>query len=191
MNDEIRRLEQATGKMPAGDLDADAAALREGWRALAATLEKVNGDFDETAFAAKLRSVLLPEPAATQRPESRTNSTYAGWIVVGSLVGGTLAASLLLALALASSRLGVQRQVVQSSAGANSGTGQESITLPRETNDNFGSISSWDDPLDSQISIAAAQMEHLQRPALQLDASISDLDWQLKRMAQDLDEEAL
>ena len=62
--------------------------------------------------------------------------------------------------------------------------------IPRPVVGNGGTLS-WDDPLDSQISVAAAQMQTFQKPALPLDASISTLNYQLRQMAQDLDEGAL
>ena len=55
IDDELKQLELATSNAPEQSLDADAAALREGWRVLSSALEKSSGQFDEAALVAKLQ----------------------------------------------------------------------------------------------------------------------------------------
>jgi hypothetical protein len=194
-------LEQATSpKIPDGALDSEAAPLREGWRVLSRALETSNNRFDEAAFAAKLQAELLAQPAASPLPQTTSSRQHWGWVVGGALLGGALAASLVFALVIVNNRLAHQPgQVVkkpptendqQNHLAATSGT-KEINSLSSTGASQNDSPWSWDDPLDSQISVAAAQMESMQKPAPGVDRSISALDWQLKLMAQDLEEGAL
>ena len=114
-------------------------------------------------------------------------------MVVAALLGGALAASLLLMVALAGGFFGRQpiaRPTKTTTPRQNNLAATQNIK-PAPVVENGGSTLSWDDPLDSQISVAAAQMQTFQKPALPLDASISTLNYQLRQMAQDLDEGAL
>ena len=185
-NDERKQLELATSNAPEQNLDAETAELREGWRVLTKSLQQSSGQFDEGALVSKLQREMAASPRRAE-----TNGQSRGWMVVAALLGGALAASLLLMVALAGGFFG--RQPVA----------RPKATAPRQNNvaaapnikpaplvANDGSLS-WDDPLDSQISVAAAQMQTFQKPALPLDASISTLNYQLRQMAQDLDDGAL
>ena len=187
-NDELKQLELATSDVPEQNLDPETAALREGWRVMSAALEKHSGHFDETALLSKLHGEFAA-PRTTLKSTGRTG----GWVVVAALLGGTLAASLLLVVALASGRLGQQPVAtpikVVTPQQNNLAVTQNVKPAPAAEHDD--STWTWDDPLDSQISLAAAQMQTLQKPALPLDASISTLNDQLQQMAQDLDEGAL
>ncbi len=204
MNDERNQIERAMSRqIPAGDLDADTASLREGWRVLNQALEGADRDFDEAAFTARLQSQLLVEPA---RSAISTHARrHPGWIIAAAILGGCLAASLLFVLALASGQL--SKQQVAEPARQKNKAAQPAVAIAKLPGEKSQSISesppagsaresdggswSWDDPLDSQISVAAAQMQSLQKPALPLDSSISTLNWQLQQMAQDLEEGAL
>ncbi|MBC7854146.1 MAG: hypothetical protein IAF94_11990 [Pirellulaceae bacterium] len=186
-NDERKQLEHATSNLPEQSLDGDATALREGWRVLSAALEKNSGQFDEAAFLSKLRrEIAVPHVSA------ETNSKRGGWMVVAALLGGALAASLLLVVALSSGAF--RQQPVAKPIPVTPKQNNLAVTpqvKPAPAGDHEGSNWNWDDPLDSQISVAAAQMQTFHKPALPLDASISSLNYQLQQMAQDLDEGAL
>lgn len=197
MNDELKQLEQATSSLPVQNLDAETAALREGWRALSASLDKYNGQFDEAALLSKLQREIFVPPQA-----SETNGKSGGWIVVAALLGGALAASLLLMVALAGGWFGQQpiakptqtvppqQNRLAASPNLRPAPAVESPSR-HGINEHDGSTSTWDDPLDSQISVAALKMQTMQQPASRLDATISTLNYQLKQMAQDLDQGAL
>jgi hypothetical protein len=186
-SDERKQLELATSNAPEQNLDAEAAELREGWRVLAKSLAQNSGQFDEGALVAKLKRDLAASPRVAE-----TNGQRRGWMVVTALLGSALAASLLLMVALAGGFFG--RQPVAKPTKTITPR-QNNLAATRKSNPaplvaNDGSLS-WDDSLDSQISVAAAQMQTFQKPALPLDASISTLNYQLRQMAQDLDEGAL
>lgn len=186
-NDELKQLELATSHAPDQSLDAETAELREGWRVLAKALEKSSGRFDEGALVAKLQREMAASPRRAE-----TNGQSRGWIWVAALLGGALAASLLLMVALAGGFFG--RQPIarpKTSTPQQKNLAAAPRNIPAPVVENGGSTLSWDDPLDSQISVAAAQMQTMQKPALPLDASISTLNYQLQQMAQDLDEGAL
>ena len=186
-NDERKQLELATSNSPEQSLDAETAELREGWRVLAKTLQQNSGQFDEGALISKLQREMAASPL-----QAKTKGQSRGWMVVAALLGGALAASLLLMVALAGSFFGRQ-PIAKPKTGAPQ---QKDLAAAPKINpmpvvENGSSTLSWDDPLDSQISVAAAQMQTMQKPALPLDASISTLNYQLQQMAQDLDEGAL
>ena len=198
ISDELKQLELATSRVPEQNLDAETANLREGWRVLTSALEKNSSHFDEGALVAKLQREIAASP-----PAAGTYRRSGGWIVVAALLSGALAASLLLVVALAAGRLGQQPIAKPTTPGS---TPQQNNLAKAPTikptpaiespmhpgiNENNGQVWNWDDPLDSQISVAAAQMQTMQKPALPLDASISTLNYQLKQMAEDLDAGAL
>jgi hypothetical protein len=186
-NDERKQLELATSNSPEQNLDAETAELREGWRVLTKTLQQNSGEFNEGALISKFQR----EMAASPR-QAETNGQSRGWMVVAAVLGGALAASLLLMVVLDGGFF--NRQPI---AKPKTSTPQQKNLAaapkinPAPVVENGGSTLSWDDPLDSQISVAAAQMQTMQKPALPLDASISTLNYQLQQMAQDLDEGAL
>ena len=194
-NDELKQLELATSSAPEQGFDADAGALREGWGVLSSALDKCSGHFDEAALLGKLQREIAAAP-----PLAETSRRSEGWIAVAALLGGALAASLLLIVAHTGGWL--DQQPIAKPTKAVTPHNNLAAT-PRmkpapgvETpfhgiNKNDGSNWTWDDSLDSQISLAAAQMQTFQNPALPLDASISTLTYQLQQMAQDLDEGAL
>ena len=186
IDDDRKQLELATSKLPEQALDSDAAALREGWHVLSAALEKTSDQFDEAAFLSKLQRDLAVPPIAV-----KANGRTGGWIVV-AVLGGALAASLLLVVALSGGRF--RQQPVGKPIPVTPEQNNLAVTPhiePASAEDQDGGTWTWDDPLDSQISLAAAQMQTMQKPALPLDASISTLNYQLRQMAQDLDEGAL
>jgi hypothetical protein len=201
MNDEhenlARQLEQATStSVPDAALDPETSRLREGWCALSRALEASHTPFDEAHFAAKLQADLLAPSTACPAPRPEDRRTYWGWALGAALLGGALAASLLVAFAVVGYRAANQpQQIVKKSPAA----GQKQFVATPGEPDSLSSTGasqhdapwSWDDPLDSQISVAATQMETMQKPALPLDTSISTLNWHLQQMAQDLEEGAL
>jgi hypothetical protein len=182
MNEDLKQLEMATSTLPEQNLDAEAAALREGWRVLTGSLDNHNVPFDEAALLSKLQREISVAPGV-----SETKGTSGGWIVVTALVGGALAASLLLMVAVGGGWFGPQSIAEPTPAISP----QMDLAAASNIKAEKESISSWDDPLDSQITVAAAQMQTLQKPALPLDASISTLNFQLQRMAQDMEDGAL
>jgi len=185
-NDELKQLELATSSTPEQNLDAETAELREGWRVLTKALEQSSGRLDEGALVSKLQREMAASPRRAE-----TNGQGRGWMVVAALLGGALAASLLLMVALAGGFFGRQpiaKPKTTTPQQNNVAAAPDIKPAPLVEN---GSTFSWDDPLDSQISVAAAQMQTFQKPALTLDASISTLNYQLRQMAQDLDEGAL
>jgi hypothetical protein len=189
LEEELRQLEIATSREPSAsaaelNLDAETAELREGWRVLTKALDANSGTFDEGALISKLQ-----RERATPAIATGTNRLGNGWMVVG-LLGGTLAASLLIVVAIGSGWF-AQRPVakpVEKPIPKENGVAVEKIGGASQYDP---TTPSWDDSLDSQISVAAAQMQTMQKPALPLDASISTLNYQLQQMAQDLDEGAL
>jgi len=197
MNNELKQLELATSRLPEQELDAETASLREGWCTLASALEKSGGPFEEGALIAKLQREM-----AASSPAIETKRAGGGWIVVATLLGGALAASLLLVVALASGTFSKQ-PIAQPTTPTITPQNNLAVTpnsnhspsvetpLHQGINENDGHASSWDDSLDSQIFVAAAQMQTFQKPALPLDASISTLNYQLQQMAEDMDEGAL
>jgi hypothetical protein len=186
--DELEQLELATSAAPEANLDADTAALRDGWRILSASIEKNAEHFDETDFLSKLQLENGPALPA-ERNTTETNGKPGGWMVVATLLGGALAASLLLAVALAgglfSQPHSVKKTLTSHPAPVVESPSRQGIH-PQD-----GNAWSWNDPLDSQISVAATEMQFMQNPALRLDATISTLNYELQRMAEDLDEGAL
>lgn len=198
IDDELKQLELATSRAPAQNLDAETASLREGWNVLAAALEKSNGSFDEGAMVAEL----LREPVALP-PVAETKRAGGGWIVVAALLGGALAASLLFVLTLASGTWSKQPiaepktpEIVPLEKLANAPNIKTAPAVENPShpgiNENDGPVWNWDDSLDTQISVAAAQMQTLQNnQVLPLDDSISTLNYRLQQMAEDLDAGAL
>ncbi len=195
IDDDRKQLELATSSIPEQTLEPETAALREGWRVLSAALEKHNGHFDEAALLGKLQREIAAAP-----PLAETSRRSEGWIAVAALLGGALAASLLLMVAYTGGWFDQQpiakptkavtpHNNLAATPRMKPAPGAE--TPFHETTENDGSNWTWDDSLDSQISLAAAQMQTFQNPALPLDASISTLTYQLQQMAQDLDEGAL
>ncbi|MFN0017185.1 MAG: hypothetical protein ACKVP0_02935 [Pirellulaceae bacterium] len=195
MNNDLKQLELATSRLLEQDLDGETAELREGWRVLASALEKSGEPFEEGALVAKLQREMAASSSAIE-----TKRAGSGWIVVAALLGGTLAASLLLMVALAGGFFGPQpiakptKTVTPPNNLATKSNTNPAIVQEnpfRGINENDGQVWNWDDALDSQISVAAAQMQTFQKPALPLDASISTLNYQLQQMAEDMDEGAL
>ena len=185
-DDDRKQLELATSSIPEQTLEPETAALREGWRVLSAALEKHNGHFDEAACLSKLqREIVVPQATVG------TNSPRGGWMVVATLLGGALAASLLLMLSYTGGWFGPQPIAKPTQTVTPQSSLAATPNLHPGIGETDGSTWAWDDPLDSQISVAAAQMQTMQKPALPLDASISTLNYQLRLMAQDLDEGAL
>jgi len=182
-HDELKQLEQATSATPKRVIDEDAVALREGWRVLSAALERNDRPFDEEAFLSKLQRRLADAPA----PAVNEGGKNSGWLVVTVLLGGALAASLLLGVAILGGRLGKER-IAEPIPVVNS---KNDLAVAPSVKSEKDLDSPWNDALDSQISVAAAQMQSMQEPALPLDASISTLNYQLQRMAEDLEEGAL
>lgn len=197
IDDELKQLELATSQIPDKNFDPETATLREGWRTLTSALEKNAGPFDEGALVAKLQREITVFP-----PAAETKRAGSGWIVVAALLGGALAASLLLVVALANGTFSKQPivkpktlEIVPQNNLTNSPKIKSAPAMESPSqygiNENDGHVGSWDDPLDSQISVAAAQIHTFERPALPLDASISTLNYQLQQMAEDMDEGAL
>ena len=188
LEEELKRLEAATSRelpsAPEQNLDAETAELREGWRVLKA-LEASGSSFDEGALIAKLQREMI-SPAAAAGTNGRGN----GWMVVGVL-GGALAASLLILVAIGSGWFGQQQPVAKPVKAITPGENKVAVEKTSGASQYDATTPSWDDSLDSQISVAAAQMQTMQKPALPLDASISTLNYQLQQMAQDLDDGAL
>ena len=198
-DDELKQLELATSRASAQNLDAETAALREGWNVLTAALEKSSGPIDEAAVVARLQREVAASP-----PAAETKRAGGGWMVIAALVGGALAASLLFVAVLASGQLG--KQPVAKPKTPEVAPQQNNLAVTPKTelsptveapahpgiNENDGHVWNWDDSLDTQISVAAAQMQTMQNnQALPLDDSISTLNYQLKQMAEDLDAGAL
>lgn len=197
MDNELKQLELATSRVSEQDLDGETSELREGWRVLTSALEKSGGPFEEGALVAKLQREMVASSPAVE-----TKRAGGGWIVVAALLGGALAASLLLVVALANGTFSKQPIAKPKSpvippqnnlANSPSIKSTPAVEDPsrRGINENDGHVWNWDDSLDSQISVAAAQMQTFQKPALPLDASISTLNYQLQQMAEDMDEGAL
>jgi hypothetical protein len=198
IDDELKQLELATSRAPAQNLDAETAALREGWNVLTAALEKSSGPIDEGTLVTKLQREFTSSP-----PACETKRAGSGWIVVAALLGGALAASLLFVVALASGTFSKQPiakpetpVIAPQHNLANSPSIKSAPTVEnpsqQEISENDGPVWNWDDSLDSQISVAATQMQSLQNnQALPLDDSISTLNYRLQQMAEDLDAGAL
>lgn len=204
-----RELENATSASAQrqGNLSGETAKLREGWNVLARSLEspKFKSEFDEAAFAAKLRRELLADFPVTPRSAGGSRS-YAWTFVAATLAGGTLAIAL---IALAISRFSVGspdvvdktqpgNRAVPSAAGGVSDPREvvkapsthENSTSPGEPESAPASWG-WSDPLDDEITVASAQIQQLQQQTPRLDQSLSTLDRQMRELSADLQDGAL
>ena len=147
----LRLLEQATadGDVPAGELDPDAARLREAWLAFGETLE--------AAQPATYTSPLLPG----EGPGVRAASAYARHRRQRLLATGLLAASLLIAVAVISMLHGPNRAVTPSPTPQRIASTNRSVVpsthIPTKTaSTNAGP--QWDDSLDEQFAQVSWQM---------------------------------
>ncbi len=205
-----RELESITSASSQCDLSGETAKLREGWSVLARSLEspKFKPEFDEAAFAAKLRRELLPDSRVTPR-SAGGNRSYALTLVAATLAGGTLAIALIALVAVAVNRFSVgsndvvdknlpNHQAVPSAAGgvsdpselaANPSTHENSTSPPEP--ESAPASWGWSDPLDDEITVASAQIQQLQQRTPRLDQSLSTLDRQMRELSADLQDGAL
>ena len=185
MSDELdrlqRQLERATASECStdGSLDAETAALREGWLALAELLEAVEPSREQPL---KLREPL--------KPGRRTRRKMAGIVA--------LAASLLVGITLAGKWIRANRP------GGPATLSDASLSeIVRADGEQFhadaGQLETasladwvdWDDPLDQQIASVSQELVRIQQDWDQVDGAIGPLYFGLEEMAEELDESPL
>jgi len=191
MNDEPKltaeQLAQATSRAlpPDAALDAETAALREGFLRFGGAVEAAGGSFDEAALIARLTSTA---PAGEIRPAGSTKAATNLWPL---LLSAALAASALVAIVrtvslwpAASDGIAVvtpspaapeQLSPVDLGPGAVAGPSQLA----------------WSDPLDEEIASAQAAVERLGGPTADLDGSLQSFGSRLEALAAELESGSL
>jgi hypothetical protein len=188
MHDQLEQSEQqlrlATSRsLPAGtELDAEAAAERDGFLALGGALDAAAAQLDEAALIARLRQTCLTkDDAPIALPSRRSAST---WQMVFSVA---LAASALVAVVritaplqvtLPAAKMLVAKQEPPQSPDMAAAHGvAEPISPARRF---------WFDPLDDEIALAQAEFQHLAGGDRGVDGSLSQMNDRLEALSQEL-----
>ena len=180
--DEQLRLAASRSLPPGSELDAETAALREGFLALGEAIEANTLKFDEAALLGRLKAV-CQEPDRIALADSR-RPKHALWQIV---LSGALAAAALFAVA----RISIQWRQAETIALAPAiGTGLGNSNWAT-TNEHLVNSILWQDPLDEQIALAQAQIEWLGSRGRGVDGSLLDMNEQLRALSQELLGESL
>lgn len=187
MNDELNMNEEqlrlATSRVLPADakLEAETAALRDGFLTIGGALETAAGDFDEAAFSERIRSSCRDHNPSRVKGAATTRAPYR---FIGAIAGFVLAASVLIAigrLVVVSPRTDKPGQVVVAPAAPAEPQSSPDGLAPREA-----VARAWIDPLDEEIASAQAEMRWLTSRGYGLDGSLSQIGWQLESLSQEL-----
>ena len=175
MNDS-RQLELATSPVATESLDAETAAMREGWLALGQAVDAANGAFDADAALVKLRDSLEMENRVTlgQPAGADKSLSYSGFLLAAALV------------VLAAFAIGILQRPQNGSIGA---------LAERSDNDATNTIATaagpWSDQLDADLNAAVLRIQEVSWQPTSLDASLIELDGRVVELSSDITGESL
>lgn len=184
------QLEAATSRAPeaGGELDAETAALRNGFFALGRALDTAAAEYDEAAAIARLQALCAENASVTAA--GRTRRWTQLWEVV---LGGALAASALIAtVRIVASWRAADAVVVTPSAPRDN----QVAVLPETSGDDsaqdvWQQPDAWNDPLDEEIVAAEDSLADLSGRPPGIDGALSDMNQTLEALADDLAGESL
>lgn len=179
------QLQQATSRaLPAAPLDAQTAALREGFLQFGRAVEAANADFDEAALVAKLTQSLTTENSPTVvAPHKEQNSWWP------ALLTAALAASALVAIVRIVAVSPGPDTVVVAPAAPEPNAAQP--TVPETNLDELPLLAAWSDPLDDEIASAQDEVEKLTGQATGLDGSLESFGSRLEALSAELESGSL
>ncbi len=180
MNDDLKitddQLRLATSRSLPADtaIDPDTAAARDTFLALGSAVESAARHFDETALLSQL--TISREQICSQSVISR----YA-WPLI---VSGALAAGMLLAIV----RIAMEhRQASEPVAVVRPPDTGAPMTIPVIAPASVA----WNDPLDDEITLAAATIDQFSHTNRTFDNSLLDMNDQLQALSRELQGETL
>jgi hypothetical protein len=199
MTDDELRL--ATSRTLPGDaaLNGDAAAAREAFLSLGGAIESASGDFDEAALVRRLRATLLSarEPALAAMASSTEHTSQRRWwpLVVGAALAASLAGVLFIPASTDDNSQAIAVSLEpQTSIDATSEPKQPidlAVTPDTAAGDASLVAETWSDPLDDEISRAAATIGQLAGRDSGLDDSLLEINDRLEALVQELKSETL
>jgi hypothetical protein len=209
LNEEQLRLATSRHLPANAALDAETAALREGFVALGSALE-ATGQFDEAGLIERLRKVTVPEKPGVEQcsrkgAEAQRNldcaaldslnpspcssaplrENFAGdWSL---LFNAALAAAALIAIV----RIGTEWRRGERAAVAVVKAPNDTAVVDNDVPAAAPLGIGWNDPLDDEIALAAATMGQFSAGSRGVDASLLDMNQELFLLSQELLGESL
>jgi hypothetical protein len=183
LTDEQLRLITSRSLSEATQLESEAATAREAFLALGAAIEAAAADLDEKALVRRIEENRTGASIHPAQNRSRY-STNAKWVAF--LVGGVLAASILIAIVQFSASISSNDYKLAVSPQPNGGLANQSEG-ERNKQSSFG----WNDPLDDEIAVAALAIDQIGGRNRAFDNSIFDMNQQLEALSQELLRESL
>lgn len=181
LTEEQLRLATSRALVEGAKLDAETAALREGFIALGSALESATGRFDEMGLIERLTASSHDvEDACELRSKSELVSRN-WWTMV---LSGALAAAALVAVI----RIAIEsRENV-----ATVGPSQPALSAPEQEDATLTSLAeAWNDPLDDEIALAAETIGQLASRHRDFDDSLSEINQRLEALSMELGSESL
>ncbi len=174
LTDDQLRLATSRSLPPDAALDAETSAARDSFMALGSAIESAARHFDQAALLCELTT--SPEPTC-----SRFSNTQYAWPLIAS---GALAAGMLLAVA----RLTMEhRQTNEPTSMVQSPVSG----APRGAAGVTAAAVAWNDPLDDEITLAAATIDRFSHATRGFDGSLLDMNDQLQALSRELQGETL
>ena len=161
-------------------LDSDTAASREAFLALGASVESAARNLDTAALLARLQKSCL-ETTVIHQPSRKPRPDWFSLAIAGALAAAALVA--IARIVVESSAVGPQ--VAQQMKSAIEGVG----TLPYESP--LPPVPAWNDALDDEIALASATLGQFTGHSHGFDASLLDMNDQLKALSHELSNETL
>jgi hypothetical protein len=197
MSDDELRL--ATSRSLPGDvaLDAEVAAAREAFLSLGGALESAGSEFDEAALIQRLHAACLiaPKPSAKYAlPERTTERRWWPLLVSGVLAAGLAGLFFILGGTNDDSQpIAVTPELQKPSETHASPNPPIDLRVARNTvsEDTAEVAQAWSDPLDDEISLAAATIGQLAGHERGLDYSLLEINDRLEALVQELNSETL
>jgi len=180
MNDDLKltddQLRLVTSRsLPAGSaLDAETSAARDGFLALGSAVESAARHFDEAALLSQLTS-------SREQTCSRSLINQYAWPLIAT---GAIAAGMLLAIArIAMEHRQANEPIVIVRPPVTSAPVGTAVGAP--------SALTWNDPLDDEITLAAATIDRFSPTSRSFDNSLLDMNDQLQALSRELSGESL
>jgi hypothetical protein len=196
-----RLLEQATadGKTPVGMLDAESASLREAWLAFGELLEAAQPPAGavvqlphqlEQEGQGSRRSPLLPGAGQRVRAVRRPNQLRR-WLLP---VGGLLAASLLIAVAMAWMLRDANRQEVAAPALLRTEpviAAASTSPSPTNASPSPSAVATWDDSLDAQVTQLGQRVASAKVNQFASTDDFASMQYRIERLRQEVQADPL
>ncbi len=181
--DDVERLTRATAPpdATATDLDAETLALRDGFLRLGELLDQA-AEFDEAALLAKLNHSLQSEAPAPARREKQKQRP---WILPASIVGGVVAAAIILLLCQTFFTFDFDPDIkpIANLPGTK--------TIPEvDSNLDMTGFAPWRDVLDERLTMAQIRMQEASHLPLRRTSLISAAE-EMRAMQHELNTSSL